>query len=80
MVRAGIRLGHVEPRERVGSQTGRKYEYQYERTARAALELLADGATHVCIYCDWHDDFVAEVGSPVVSSFSSRCDQAAARW
>jgi hypothetical protein len=58
------RLGQIEPRERVGAQTGRKYEYQYERTARAALNLLADGATHICVYCDWHDDYVAEIGSP----------------
>ena len=58
------RLGQIEPRERVGAQTGRKYEYQYERTARAALNLLADGVTHICVYCDWHDDYVAEIGSP----------------
>jgi hypothetical protein len=57
------RLGQIEPRERVGAQTGRKYEYQYERTARAALELLADATAHFCVYCDWHDDYVAEVGS-----------------
>ena len=57
------RLGQIEPRERVGAQTGRKYEYQYERTARAALELLANGTAHFCVYCDWHDDYVAEVGS-----------------
>jgi Cap4 dsDNA endonuclease len=64
MLSGGPRLGQVEPRERVGAQTGRKYEYQYERTARAALNLLADGAKHVCVYCDWHDDYVAEIGSP----------------
>jgi len=58
------RLGQIEPRERVGAQTGRKYEYQYERTARAALDLLVDGANHVCVYCDWHDDYVVEIGSP----------------
>jgi hypothetical protein len=58
------RLGHVEPRERVGAQTGRKYEYQYERTARAALDLLADDAKHVCVYCDWHDDYVVETRQP----------------
>jgi hypothetical protein len=58
------RLGQIEPRERAGAQTGRKYEYQYERTARAALDLLVDGAKHICVYCDWHDDFVAEIGSP----------------
>lgn len=59
---AGKRLGQVEPRERVGSQTSRKYEYQYERTARAALDLLADGASHTALYCDWHDDYVIETG------------------
>ena len=60
----GPRLGHIEPRERVGAQTGRKYEYQYERTARAALDLLADGPKQVCVYCDWHDDYVVETGDP----------------
>jgi Cap4 dsDNA endonuclease len=59
------RLGEVEPRERVGAQTSRKYEYQYERTARAALELLSDGSQHICVYCDWHDDYVAEIGGPL---------------
>jgi hypothetical protein len=62
MVSGGTRLGQVEPRERAGAQTGRKYEYQYERTARAVLDLLSDGAKHVCVYCDWHDDYVAEIG------------------
>jgi len=64
MVSPGIRLGQVEPRERAGAQTGRKYEYQYERTARAALDLLTDTARHVCVYCDWHDDYVIETGDP----------------
>ena len=64
MSSGGPRLGHVEPRERVGAQTGRKYEYQYERTARAALDLLAEDAKHVCVYCDWHDDYVVETGQP----------------
>lgn len=62
MVGAATRLGHVEPRERAGAQTGRKYEYQYERTARAALDLLSGDTKHVCIYCDWHDDYVVETG------------------
>jgi hypothetical protein len=64
MSSGGPRLGHVEPRERVGAQTGRKYEYQYERTARAALDLLAEDTEHVCVYCDWHDDYVIETGPP----------------
>lgn len=64
MSKGNPRLGHVEPRERAGAQTGRKYEYQYERTARAALDLLADDAQYVCVYCDWHDDYVVEIGQP----------------
>jgi hypothetical protein len=64
MSSGGSRLGQIEPRERVGAQTGRKYEYQYERTARAALDLLEDGKKRVCVYCDWHDDYVAEIGNP----------------
>jgi len=56
------RLGQLEPRERVGAQTSRKYEYQYERTARASLDLLVDGLKYLCVYCDWHDDYVVETG------------------
>ena len=64
MLSDGRRLGQVEPRERVGAQTGRSYEYQYERTARAALDLLADSEKHLCVYCEWHDDYVVEIGDP----------------
>jgi hypothetical protein len=64
MVGGAARLGEVEPRERAGAQTGRKYEYQYERTARASLDLLIDSCKQVCVYCDWRDDYVAEVGDP----------------
>jgi hypothetical protein len=64
MPSGGPRLGQVEPRERAGAQTGRKYEYQYERTARAALDLLTDEPQRVCVYCDWHDDYVVEIGAP----------------
>jgi hypothetical protein len=64
MSTAGPHLGDIEPRERAGAQTGRKYEYQYERTGRAALDLLAPHGEHVCVYCDWHDDYVVEIGLP----------------
>lgn len=64
MVDGAPRLGQIDPRERAGAQTGRKYEYQYERTARASLDLLTDSAKHVCVYCDWHDDYVIETGAP----------------
>jgi hypothetical protein len=62
MPTVGRRLGQVEPRERAGAQTGRKYEYQYERTARAALDILDERQKYVCVYCDWHDDYVVEAG------------------
>lgn len=58
------RLGDIEPRERAGAKTGRRYDYQYERAARRALTLLDHQNKHVCIYCDWHDDFVIERGDP----------------
>jgi transcriptional regulator with XRE-family HTH domain len=58
------RLGDVEPRERAGAKTGRRYEYQYERAAKRALALLDHQQKHVCVYCDWHDDFVVESGNP----------------
>lgn len=59
-----VRLGEVEPRERAGAGTAQRYEFQYQRTARATLALLDDASDHVCVYCDWHDDYVIEVGAP----------------
>jgi hypothetical protein len=59
-----MRLGEIAPRERAGADTARRYEYQYQQTARAALTLLDDTVKHVCVYCDWHDDYVIEVGAP----------------
>ena len=53
----------------MGAQTGRKYEYQYERTARAALDLLTENEKHVCVCCDWHDDYVIEAGDPPTRYF-----------
>lgn len=64
MASGGKRLGHVKPRERAGAETAQKYEFQYQRTARAALTLLDDAQKHVCVYCDWHDDFVIEGDDP----------------
>lgn len=63
------RLCHIQPRERAGSQTGRKYEYQYERTARATLDLLKDSDGCDCVYCDWHDDYVVETFATVPKYF-----------
>ena len=64
------KLGEIEPRERAGAQTARKYEYQYERTARATLNLLTSHQNHFCVYCDWHDDYVVELeGSTAAYEF-----------
>jgi Cap4-like dsDNA endonuclease family protein len=58
----GKRLHEVEPREQVGAQTGARYDYQYHQAAAHALALLDD--THVvCIFCEWHDDYVTEAAS-----------------
>ena len=62
----------LNPASASGAQTGRKYEYQYERTGRAALDLLAEDAKHVCVYCDWHDDYVVETGQPPRATYSIR--------
>ena len=52
-------LHQVEPREQVGAQTGALYDYQYHQAAAAALSLVDDTGV-VCIYCEWHDDYVTE--------------------
>lgn len=53
-------IGCIKPRERTGEMTGRRYEYQFEQTAMAALKLLSEG-THRCVFCDWHDDYVVHL-------------------
>jgi len=49
---------HELQAEQVGTRTGQLYEYQYHQVASATLLLLDGGA--LCIYCEWHDDYVAE--------------------
>ena len=41
-----VRLGDIEPRERAGARTGQRYEFQYQRTAKATLTLL--DASSIC--------------------------------
>jgi hypothetical protein len=53
-------LFQVLPREQVGSQTGKLFEYQYHQAAAAALKLLDSAENAVCVYCEWHDDYVTE--------------------
>lgn len=52
-------LHQVTPREQVGAQTGSLYEYQYHQAAAGTLSLIDDSKV-VCVYCEWHDDFVSE--------------------
>jgi hypothetical protein len=52
-------LHESTPREQIGAVTGARYEYQYQRNAVACLGLLED-SDKVCVYCEWHDDFVVE--------------------
>jgi Cap4 dsDNA endonuclease len=61
-------LHEVNPREQVGSQTGAVYEYQYHQAAAGALSLIND-ARVVCVYCEWHDDYVCEVTSATGYNF-----------
>ena len=65
MMSGGPRLGHIEPRERVGAprpvvSTNTNTSAQLAR----ALNLCADGPKQVCVYCDWHDDYVVETWRP----------------
>lgn len=63
------RLHEVFPREQVGSQTNVLYEYQYHQAAAKALTLLSDDSV-VCVYCEWHDDYVTENGIPLSPCFT----------
>lgn len=52
-------LHEIEPREQVGAVTGARYDYQYHQAAAEALVLL-ESPDAICMYCEWHDDFVTE--------------------
>lgn len=49
----------MAPAEKTGALTGRQYEYQHEQATVGALEMLAQ-PDRLCVYCEWHDDFVVE--------------------
>lgn len=53
------RLHEKQPREQVGAGTGPLYEYQYTQAAVDSLLLFEDA---LCVYCEWHDDYVVEHG------------------
>jgi hypothetical protein len=43
----------------VGPRTGNLFEFQYHQAAAGALDLL-NSTSALCIYCEWHDDYVTE--------------------
>lgn len=63
------RLFEVEPREQVGSGTGNLYEYQYHQAAASALNLIDKTDAALCVYCEWHDDYVLEAEADGLYTF-----------
>jgi hypothetical protein len=55
-------LHEVRPREQSGSQTAAHYEFQYHQAAADSLQVLDDSQV-VCVYCEWHDDYVVELAT-----------------
>lgn len=53
------KLNEVTPREQSGALTAEQYEYQYTKTAEACFGLL-EASESICVFCEWHDDFVTE--------------------
>ena len=62
------RLGEIAPRERAGADTGKRYEYQYQQTARAALTMLDDEQKHVC------EEVEPECNTDAECAVNSICD------
>lgn len=52
-------LTSEKPREKTGRDTTLRFDYQHRFAAEAALEILEDNGM-VCVYCDYHDDFVTQ--------------------
>ncbi len=52
-------LTSIPPREKSGRDTALRFEYQYRFAAEAALEIL-EGTGVVCVFCDYHDDYVTQ--------------------
>lgn len=57
-------LHEILPREQVGPATGERYEFQYHQAAADALLVLDEGKV-VCVYFEWHDDYVIEAAGTV---------------
>lgn len=56
---SNIILISTAPAEEVGRETLSRYDMQFQAAAYAALEIL-EGNGVVCVFCDFHDDFVVK--------------------
>jgi hypothetical protein len=61
-------LHDVLPREQVGPVTDERYEFQFHQAAVDALRVL-DESDVICVYCEWHDDYVIEVSGAIAYRF-----------
>ena len=55
-----IGLSDVAPREQVGSETLRRFDYQFLQAAGACLDMLSVTDGGESVFCEWHDDYVVE--------------------
>ncbi|MCC7406353.1 MAG: DUF4297 domain-containing protein [Bdellovibrionales bacterium] len=53
------RLNEVLPREQAGARTPQQYDYQYCQVANECFGLF-ESSDKLCVFCEWHDDFVTE--------------------
>lgn len=54
-----LNLSAIVPKEEVGRETLSRYDMQFQAAAYAALEMLEEDSV-LCVYCDYHDDFVVK--------------------
>jgi hypothetical protein len=74
------KLYEVEPREQIGARTGSLYEYQYHQAAAGSLSLIEKTDTAVCLYCEWHDDYVLEAEADGRYAFFQVKTNSGAKW
>lgn len=53
------KINNIMPREQVGAKTPERFEYQYCLAANECF-LLLENTDALCVFCEWHDDFVTE--------------------
>ncbi len=61
-------LTKIPRRETAGRDTTLRFEYQHRFAAEAALEILEDSST-ICVFCDFHDDYVVQRNADNIETF-----------